>query len=167
MAEMNRRGFLGAAGVAAGAFALPRFSIGNPETAGSRKLNVAVVGVSGMGGYATDQAAKEHMVALCDVDDVRAAGAFKKYPDVPRFKDFRVMLDKLGKEIDAVSISTPDHTHFAVAMAAMERGKHVFVQKPLAHTVWQVRTLAKAAKHYKVITQMGNQGHTFPGMWRI
>ncbi len=167
MTKINRRGFLGSAGVAAGAFVLPRFAIGNPETRGSRRLNVAVVGVSGMGGYATDQAAKEHLVALCDVDDVRAAGAFKKHPDVPRFKDFRVMLDKLGKEIDAVSISTPDHTHFAAAMAAMERGKHVFVQKPLAHNIWQVRTLAKAAKHYQVITQMGNQGHTFPGMRRI
>ena len=77
------------------------------------------------------------------------------------------MLDKMGDEIDAVAISTPDHTHFAVAMAAMERGKHVFVQKPLAHNIWQCRTLRKAARHYKVITQMGNQGHTFEGMRRI
>lgn len=164
MSGINRRGFLS---TAAGVFAAPHFAIGKPETAGPQKIRVAVVGVSGMGGYATGQAAKEQMVALCDVDDQRAGGVFKKYPDVPRFKDFRVMLDKLGKEIDAVSISTPDHTHFAAAMAAMERGKHVFVQKPLAHTIWQCRTLAQAAKHYKVITQMGNQGHTFPGMRRI
>ena len=86
---------------------------------------------------------------------------------MPRFKDFRVMLDKLHKEIDAVAISTPDHTHFPIAMAAMELGKHVFVQKPLAHNIWQVRTLRKAARHYGVITQMGNQGHTFEGMRRI
>jgi predicted dehydrogenase len=77
------------------------------------------------------------------------------------------MLDKLHKEIDAVAISTPDHTHFPIAMAAMELGKHVFVQKPLAHNIWQVRTLQKAARHYRVITQMGNQGHTFEGMRRI
>ncbi len=77
------------------------------------------------------------------------------------------MLDKMHKEIDAVAISIPDHMHFAAAMAAMERGKHVFIQKPLAHNIWQVRTLRKAARHYKVITQMGNQGHTFPGMRRI
>ena len=120
-----------------------------------------------MGGYAVGVAAKENMAALCDVDDERAAGTFKEYPDAPRFKDFRVMLDKMGDDIDAVAISTPDHTHFAAAMAAMERGKHVFVQKPLAHNIWQCRTLRKAAAHYKVITQMGNQGHTFEGMRRI
>ena len=77
------------------------------------------------------------------------------------------MLDKLHKQIDAVAISTPDHTHFPIAMAAMELGKHVFVQKPLAHNIWQVRTLRKAARRYGVITQMGNQGHTFEGMRRI
>ena len=77
------------------------------------------------------------------------------------------MLDKLDKEIDAVAVSTPDHTHFPIAMAAMELGKHVFVQKPLAHNIWQVRTLRKAAKRYGVVTQMGNQGHTFEGMRRI
>jgi len=120
-----------------------------------------------MGGYATRSAAKENQVAFCDVDDKRASGAYKKFPDTPRFKDFRVMLDKMGDDIDAVAISTPDHTHFAAAMAAMERGKHVFVQKPLAHNIWQCRTMRKAAAHYKVITQMGNQGHTFEGMRRI
>ena len=77
------------------------------------------------------------------------------------------MLDQMWKEIDAVAISTPDHTHFPIAMAAMERGKHVFVQNPLAHNIWELRPLQKAAKHYNVITQMGNQGHTFPGMRRI
>ena len=120
-----------------------------------------------MGGYATGVAAKEGMAALCDVDEARAAKHFKKFPDVPKFKDFRVMLDKMADDIDAVAISTPDHTQFAAAMAAMERGKHVFVQKPLAHDIWQCRTLRKAAKHYKVVTQMGNQGHTFEGMRRI
>jgi predicted dehydrogenase len=120
-----------------------------------------------MGEYAVEQAATENFVAMCDLDEERAAEAFQTHPDVPRFKDFRVMLDKKGKEIDAVAISTPDHTHFPIAMAAMELGKHVFVQKPLAHNIWQVRTLRKAARHYNVITQMGNQGHTFEGMRRI
>jgi predicted dehydrogenase len=163
---MKRREFISSMGVTAGAFALPRFSIAQAG-APTKKLNVAVVGVAGMGGYATRQAATENMVALCDVDDAKAQGVYAKHPDVPKFKDFRVMLDKMGKDIDAVAISTPDHIHFPAAMAAMECGKHVFVQKPLAHDIWQCRALAKAAKHYKVITQMGNQGHTFPGMRRI
>jgi len=167
MTHPSRRQFLSTAAVTAAGFTLPRFAIGKPGPSANSKINVAVIGSAGMGGYAVGQAAKENMVALCDVDEARAANTFKKYPDVPRFKDFRVMLDKLGKEIDAISISTPDHTHFSAAMAAMERGKHVFVQKPLAHDVWQCRTLRKAAKHYKVITQMGNQGHTFEGMHRI
>jgi len=162
---MNRRTFTKSTLLATSAFSLPKFSIAQPGE--TKKINVAVVGVGGMGGYALNEAASENLVAMCDVDDARAANAYKKYPNVAKFKDFRVMLDKMGKDIDAVSISTPDHTHFAAAMAAMERGKHVFVQKPLAHNIWQVRTLRKAAQHYKVITQMGNQGHTFPGMRRI
>jgi predicted dehydrogenase len=167
MIRINRRSFLQSAAVAAGAATLPRFAIGKPGEPANSKLNVAVVGVAGMGGYALGEAEKENLVAMCDVDAARAAGAFKKHPNVPKFTDFRVMLDKLGKQIDAVAISTPDHTHFAAAMAAMERGKHVFVQKPLAHNIWQIRTLRKAARKYKVMTQMGNQGHTFEGMRRI
>ncbi len=165
--QLSRRRFIETSTLAAAAFSLPRFSIAKTAGGAGRKLNVAVIGVAGMGSYALGEAAKENLVALCDVDDARAAGAYKKYPDVPRFKDFRVMLDKLGKNIDAVAVSTPDHVHFAAAMAAMEHGKHVFVQKPLAHNIWQLRTLRKAASHYQVITQMGNQGHTFEGMHRI
>lgn len=164
---MNRRSFLKTTGATAALFTLPRFAIGKPGESANGKLNVAVIGAGGMGGYAVTEAGKQNLVAFADVDDSRAAEAFKKHPDAPRFKDFRVMLDKLGNQIDAVCISTPDHTHFAAAMAAMERGKHVFVQKPLAHNIWQLRTLQKAAKHYRVITQMGNQGHTFEGMRRI
>jgi predicted dehydrogenase len=162
--EANRRAFIKSSALAAGALALPRLSIGSPGASPNAKINIAVVGAGGMGDYAVAQAATENFVAICDVDDERAAEVFQAHPDVPRFKDFRVMLDKKGKEIDAVAISTPDHTHFAIAMAAMELGKHVFIQKPLAHNIWQVRTLRKAAQHYKVITQMGNQGHTFEGM---
>jgi len=165
MSKINRRRFiqLGAAGAAS----VPLVSIGQSGQPANNKINVAVVGCGGMGGGAVSAGAKENLVALCDVDDSRAAKSFKKHPNVPRFKDFRVMLDKMGKDIDAVAVATPDHTHFAAAMAAMECGKHVFVQKPLAHNIWQCRTLQKAAKRYKVITQMGNQGHTFEGMHRI
>jgi predicted dehydrogenase len=163
----DRRTFVKSSALAAGALALPRFAIGQSGPSANSKVNLAVIGAGGMGEYAVTQAATENFVAICDVDDHRACQAFKAHPDVPRFKDFRVMLDKLHKEIDAVAISTPDHTHFPIAMAAMELGKHVFVQKPLARNVWQVRTLRKAARHHKVITQMGNQGHTFEGMRRI
>jgi len=165
--ESRRRTFIRTSALAAGALSLPRFAIGQPGGSPNGKIGIAVVGAGGMGGYAVDQAAQERLVALCDVDDQRACKAYEAHPAVPRFKDFRVMLDKLHKEIDAVAISTPDHTHFPIAMAAMELGKHVFVQKPLAHNIWQVRTLRKAARRYGVITQMGNQGHTFEGMRRI
>lgn len=167
MSTLNRRGFIKSCAAAAGACSLPSFSIGQSGESPNDKINTAVIGVAGMGGYATRQAANQNLVALCDVDEQLAARAYTNHVNIPKYKDFRVMLDKHAKEIDAVSISTPDHTHFAAAMAAMERGMHVFVQKPLAHNIWQVRTLQKAARKYGVITQMGNQGHTFEGMRRI
>ena len=84
--------------------------------------------------------------------------------DQPFFDDFRVMFDRMHKEIDAVVVSTPDHTHFAATLAAMERGIHVYTQKPLTHNIWQCRTLVKAKERYKVVTQMGNQGHAGDGI---
>ena len=165
----SRRNFIKKTSAAAAASTtIPLFSIGKEGGNVNSKINVAVVGIAGMGGYATNEAAKkQNLVALCDLDQKKAGGVFKKHPNAAQFKDYRVMMDKMHKDIDAVAISTPDHTHFPAAMAAMEKGKHVFIQKPLAHNIWQVRTLQKAAKHYNVVTQMGNQGHTFPGMHRI
>jgi len=167
MSGIKRRTFVKTSAVAAGAMALRAPLIGTAGESPNGKVNMAVVGAAGMGGYATRVAGRENFVAICDVDEKRAGKAFQKNAKAKKFKDFRVMLDKMEKEIDAVAISTPDHTHFPAAMAAIERGKHVFVQKPLAHNIWQLRTLQKAAKKYKVITQMGNQGHTFEGMRRI
>jgi predicted dehydrogenase len=101
------------------------------------------------------------IVAFADADFRRCEkGAFKKYPDVPRYDDYRRMLDRHGKEIDAVVVSTPDHTHACIAWAAMEMGKHVYCEKPLAHSVWEVRQLMEVARRKKVITQLGNQGHS-------
>ena len=105
----------------------------------------------------------ERIVALCDVDFGLAAKIFAKYPEAKRYKDFRVMLDK-QKDIDAVIVATPDHTHAVIAMAAMERGKHVYVQKPLAHSVHEARLLTEAARKQGVATQMGNQGHSGDGV---
>ena len=122
------------------------------------KLNYAVIGVGGRGRANWGRVQNENIVAMCDVDDNRASDGYNMVPKAKRFKDFRVMFDKMHKEIDAVIISTPDHTHFAATMAAMELGKHVYVEKPLAHNVWELRTMKKAAKHYGIVSQMGNQG---------
>ncbi len=130
----------------------------------NEKLNIAYVGVGGRGRNAVLELQDENRVAFCDVDDARAAVTYEKFPDVPRFRDYRVMLEQLGREIDAVRISTPDHMHFPIAMAAMELGKHVFVEKPLTHTVAEARTLARVAREQKVATQMGNQGHANEGV---
>ena len=168
MSKYTRRHFLKKSALSAGAaYAVPHFAIGKAGQSANNTLNMAVIGAGGMGNPAVRLSAGENLVALCDVDQTRAARSFSAHPDARRFEDFRVMLDKMGREIDAVCIATPDHTHFPAAMAAMELGKHVFVQKPLAHNIWQVRTLRKAMHYYKVKTQMGNQGHFFDGMNRI
>ena len=130
----------------------------------NEKLNFAAIGSGGQGGSNISAAAPtENIVALCDVDDRRAAATFKRFENAPKFKDFRRMLDKEGKNIDAVIVATPDHMHATAAMWAMERGKHVYVQKPLVRTVWEARQLRAAAAKYKVATQMGNQGYSNEG----
>ncbi|MBM3764209.1 MAG: Gfo/Idh/MocA family oxidoreductase [Acidobacteria bacterium] len=125
------------------------------------KLNVAAVGCGGQGGVILNQVAPtENIVALCDVDENRAAANFSKFTKQPKYKDFRVMLDKEGKNIDALTIGIPDHMHATVALNAMQRGKHVYVEKPLTRTPWEARLLADAAVKYNVATQMGNQGYS-------
>ncbi len=104
-----------------------------------------------------------HFVALCDVDEARAAGTFKAHPTARRYKDFRTMLDKEARHIDAVTVGTPDHIHAVAAMAAVRAGKHVYVQKPLTHTLHECRELTNAARAAKVVTSMGNQGHASEG----
>lgn len=122
------------------------------------KLNVASVGCGGQGGADLNAAAAtENIVALCDVDDARAAANFRKFEKVPKYKDFRVMLEK-EKSIDAVTIGIPDFMHATVALHCMQHGKHVYLEKPLTRTVWESRLLQEAAVKYKVATQMGNQG---------
>ncbi len=161
---VSRRSFLKATtAVSTGAFFIPNLLSCSP----SGKLNIAVIGVGGRGKANWSACADENIVALCDVDDNRASEGYNTFPDARRFKDFREMFDKMSNNIDAVLVSTPDHTHFAAAMAAMQLGKHVYVEKPLAHNIWQLRTLKKAADKYNVITQMGNQGHATDGIRRV
>lgn len=111
----------------------------------NNKLNIAAIGVGGMGVGNIEKCAGENIVALCDVDFRRGAETFKQHPKAKRFKDFRVMFDKMANEIDAVIIATPDHTHAVATMEAMRRGKHVHTQKPLTHSIWEARQLTEAA----------------------
>lgn len=128
----------------------------------SEKLNIAAIGSGGKGFTDLNGCAGENIVALCDPDDKRAERAFKQFPDAPRYKDFRVMLDK-HKDIDAVLVSCPDHMHATASMWAMARGKHVYCQKPLTRTVWEAQQLTAGAAKYGVATQMGNQGYSNAG----
>jgi predicted dehydrogenase len=170
-ATLTRREFLGASAFATAAFTIvPRHVLGGPGyVAPSDKLNIACVGVGGKGRSDVANVSTENIVALCDVDDEQMAGTLKaaRQENLPhadmleratKYRDFRTMLDT-ESGIDAVTVSTPDHTHAVIALAAMRMGKHVFVQKPLTHTIQEARTLAKVAKEMKVVTQMGNQGH--------
>ncbi|HBJ34467.1 MAG TPA: NADH-dependent dehydrogenase [Planctomycetaceae bacterium] len=129
-----------------------------PKT--SDKLNVAVIGVGGQGKGNLNAMSKENVVALCDVDSVRAGDAFDRFPQARRFQDFREMFDRMEKEIDAVVISTPDHTHFHPAHLAISLGKHVYLEKPMGHSVWEVRELTRLAAEKNVATQLGVQRHT-------
>jgi predicted dehydrogenase len=163
---MTRRSFIHSAGLAsAAAIAFPQVLKGQaPGTpTPNNRLNVACIGVGGQGRSAVDGLKGENLVAFCDVDDERAAETYAKFPDVPRFRDFRQLFDKLGNQIDAVTVSTPDHMHFPIAMAALSLGKHVMVEKPMTHTIWEARQLAKLAGEKKVATIMGNQGHANEG----
>jgi predicted dehydrogenase len=162
--RISRRTFVKSSAIAAtGALAVPNLI----SCKANSKINIAIIGVGGRAEKNWALCLEENIVALCDVDDKMAANGFKQFPNARRFKDFRVMFDKMEKEIDAVMISTPNHTHFAATMAAMQLGKHVYVEKPLAHDIWQLRTLKKAAHYYNVVTQMGNQGHATDGIRRI
>ncbi|MDH4201913.1 MAG: Gfo/Idh/MocA family oxidoreductase [Phycisphaerae bacterium] len=181
---MNRRHFLKSTTASMGLFSIvPSHVLGlNGKTPPSGKLNIAGVGVGGMGkgnlraickplsqrneeNWPDDNS--QNIVALCDVDWAHADRTFKEYPEAKQFKDYRVMLKEMGDKIDAIVVATPDHTHACVAMEAMRYGKHVYVQKPLTHSIHEARVLTEAARKYGVVTQMGNQGHSSNDIRRI
>ena len=161
---MSRRHFLATTAAATAAFTIvPRHVLGGPGyTPPSDKLNIAGIGVGGMGRTNLLGCESENIYALCDVDRKYAAITFKKYPKAKKYTDYRKMLEK-EKSIDAVIVATPDHTHAVIAMLAMRLGKHAFVQKPLTSTIYEARMLTEAARKYKVASQMGNQGHAGEG----
>lgn len=157
--RVTRRKFLSTAVVfTGGALIAPAFC--SRVLGANERLNVAGVGVGGKGESDVENCKGENVVCLCDVDDENAASSYKRFPDAKRFKDFRKMLDEEGSRIDAVTVSTPDHLHATVALAAMRLGKHVYCQKPLTRTVREARLLRETATAARVATQMGNQGHS-------
>jgi predicted dehydrogenase len=164
----NRRDFIKTTAIAAAAFMIvPRHVLGGPGyLAPSDRLLVAGIGVGGKGQSDLSmfyKSGKADIAFLCDVDDRRAANSVKAFPKAKYYKDWREILDKEHKNFDAVSVSTPDHNHAIQALAAMQLGKHVYVQKPLTHDIYEARILTAAAKKYKVVTQMGNQGASNDG----
>jgi predicted dehydrogenase len=158
----SRRQFLRAATGAVAAFTIvPRHVLGQGRTPPSEKLNIACIGIGGRGGDNVKGVSGENIVALCDVDLRRATKNFANFPQAKQYRDYRKMLDEMHKSIDAVVISTPDHSHAVAAMAAIRRGKHVYCEKPLAHSIYEIRALMRAAREHKVVTQLGNQGHSY------
>ena len=129
-------------------------------------LNIAAIGVGGRGEDNVNGVSSENIVAICDVDQRRSARIHRKYPKVKHYQDFRKMLSEIDKEIDAVVVCTPDHTHAVAAVAAMKQGKHVFCEKPLTRTVYEARMMRLTAQNHKVVTQMGNQGSASEGVRR-
>jgi predicted dehydrogenase len=167
--ENSRRKFLKHTALGVAAFTIvPRFVLGGKGyTAPSDRLVIAAIGVGGKGQSdiaSFHKTGKADIGFLCDVDDKRAAVSIRNFPKAKYIKDWRELLDKESKNFDAVSIATPDHNHAIITLAAMQQGKHVYVQKPLTHDIYEARMLTEAAKRYQVVTQMGNQGASGDGV---
>lgn len=167
--SITRRRFLKSTSVAAAAFALPTsfptLQAATRRVTPGQKLNIGIIGAGGRGFDNLMAVQSENIVALCDVDDDRAKTAFEKFPLARRYRNYRQMLDR-EETLDAVVISTPDHTHAVIAIVAMHRGLHVYCEKPLAHSIYEARQMAKVARETGVVTQMGQQGHAMEGTRR-
>jgi len=160
--QISRRRFIGTTAATAGLFTIvPSYAVsGFGHIAPSDKLNIAGIGLGGKGIVNLNNMKSENIVALCDIDRQYASKCFDTFPAAKQYVDYRKMFGEMSKSIDAVVIATPDHTHAVCAMAAMQLGKHVYVQKPLTHSVYESRVLLEASRRYKVVTQMGNEGHS-------
>ena len=162
---VSRRDLIGAAAAAAAFTFVPRHVLGGPgRSSANEKLNIAGIGVGGQGGSNMNNVSSENLIALCDVDENRAGGTFKRFPNARKYKDFRRMLEKEHKNIDAVVVSTPDHCHAPAAIMAMRMGKHVYCEKPMAHTILEARRMTEVARETGVVTQMGQGGHAGEGL---
>ncbi len=162
---LSRRHFMGTAAAVAAFTYVPRRVLGGAgQRSANERLNIAGIGVGGQGGSDINALSSENIVVLCDVDEERAAGTFKRFPNARKYKDFRRMLEKEHKNIDAVMVATPDHCHAPAAIMAMRLGKHVYVEKPMAHTIHEARRMTAVAKETGVVTQMGQGGHAGEGL---
>jgi len=163
--SISRRDFMGATAAIAAFTIVPRHVLGDPgRNPPSERLNIAGIGVGGRGSNDLQALSSENIVALCDVDADRAKATFKKYPLAKRYQDFRKMLEKEDKNIDAVVIATPDHVHAVAAIMAMKMGKHIYCEKPMAHTIYEAREMTRVARETGVVTQISNQGHGGEGL---
>src|SRR5258705_9028903 len=162
--KITRRQMIGGAAAAwASVMVVPRHVLGLGQTPPSEIIRVAGIGVGGQGAGDLNEVAKEkdvRIVALCDVDERSAKGSFEKFPEAAHYKDFRKMIDDHQKDFDAVVIATPDHTHAAATVASIWASKHVYCEKPLAHSIFEVREIQRALAAKGVVTQLGNQGHS-------
>ena len=166
MAQITRREAIKHSATLAGALyvgtaAKPLFAAAND------KLNVACIGVGGQGAGHCRAMLGQNLIAIADVDEKRAGGNWSAVPSNRRYHDYRKMFDEVGSQLDAVVISTPDHTHFHPAHIAMQLGLHTYVEKPLTHNVWECRTLTELARQKKLATQLGTQRHTIDNMRRV
>jgi predicted dehydrogenase len=166
----SRRGFLkSTAALGVGYWVAGRASADEPGAAAppAKDLNFACIGVEGKGTSDSNEAGEHgHIVAICDVDETKLAKAAERFPDAKRFYDFRELFDEMSGQFDAVTISTPDHTHAPAAVRAMKEGKAVYCQKPLTHSLYEARRMSEVARETKVVTQMGNQGTAQSGLRR-
>jgi predicted dehydrogenase len=162
--RLPRRDFLRTTAAVTAGFWLGSEAKAADLTSANEKLNLAVVGPGGRGEANLNGVAGENIVAICDVDDLRAGKAYERFPQAKKFYDFRRMFDEMENQIDGVVISTPDHTHFHPAWWAIERSKHVYLEKPMAPTVWEARELTRRAAEKKLATQLGSQRHTLDGL---
>jgi predicted dehydrogenase len=161
----HRRDFLKATALTGVGFWVTGKCVATESKSPNEKLQIASIGVGGKGSSDCDQANNHgKIIAICDIDDNTLAQKAEKFPDAVKYNDFRDMLTKMERDIDAVTVSTPDHTHAPASIMAMRLGKHVYCQKPLTHTVWEARMMRETAKKYRVATQMGNQGTAENGL---
>ena len=160
--KLTRRNFLSATATLTTLSVVPGsvLGLGGAESP-NNKLNIAAIGLNNQGSSDLKGMTSENIVALCDVDSACLEKHSKQYPKAKTYGDFRKMFDQLDKEIDAVLVATPDHSHALLAKRALGMGKHVYCEKPLAHSVYEVRQLMQAARESKLTTQLGNQGHSF------
>jgi predicted dehydrogenase len=162
--RVSRRGFIAASAASAAFSIVPRHVLGAGQTPPSEKINIAAIGAGRRAGDDISEMSatgQYNFVAMADVDHPHASKTFAAHPEAKVYTDFRKMLDEVEKSIDVVLVGTPAHTHAVAAINAMKRGKHVYCEKPLAHSIWELREMMRVAKETKVITQLGNQGHSF------